>query len=115
VNQIAVVATLKPGAEEEARRLLAEGPPFDPEGQGFRRHAAFLSANEIVFVFEAPEVEWRLDDLVDEQWTPLVQRAFDAWRPLLDGYPRLARVAYAWPDDAGDRAASTSRAESGGA
>lgn len=95
-GQIAIVATLRPGMEEEARRLIGGGPPFDPTERGFGRHTIFLSANEVVFVFEAAEVEWRLDDLVDDPFEHLTQEAMRAWGEIVDGPPRIARVVYEW-------------------
>jgi hypothetical protein len=103
MSQLAIIATLRPGAEERARLLLDQGPPFDPVERGFARHTVFLSANEIVFVFEAPEVTWRLDDLVDRQFDVVMQDAFEAWRPVIDGPPRIARVAYDWADESASR------------
>jgi hypothetical protein len=60
----------------------------------------FLSAEEVVFVFEGNEVEWVVDGLVDEpfQWDLLT--AFEEWRPLIDGHPRIARAAYSWAEPA---------------
>ncbi len=96
--QVAIVVTLKSGAEERARTLIAEGAPFDPAATGFTRHTIFLSAGEVVFVFEGSEVEWRLDELVDRPFS-LVRDTLDRWRPLVAGPPRIARVAYAWEAD----------------
>ena len=48
-------------------------PPFDPEELGLHRHGAYLTAREVVFVFEAPEVEWIVNDLVDD---PVLSSAF---------------------------------------
>ena len=93
--QIGIVATLRAGAEEVAREIIERGPPFDPSARGFTRHTILLSANEVVFVFEAPEAEWRLDELVDDPFGD-VRQALDAWRPLVDGPPRIARPAYVW-------------------
>ena len=98
--QLAIVATLKSGAEVSARELIEAGPPFDLAAAGFTRHTVFLSAGEVVFVFEAPEVQWRLDELVDEPFG-LLPRAFEAWRPLVEGPPRIARTAFAWEPAAG--------------
>jgi hypothetical protein len=53
----------------------------------------------VIFVFEAHEVEWIIDDIVNEPFRWTVSDAFEAWRPLLDGSPRIARVAYAWERD----------------
>jgi hypothetical protein len=96
MNQVAIVVTLKPDAADKARQLLEHGPPFDPAHHGFERHSVFLSANELVFVFEGPEVEWKLDDLVDDPLGATVREALDAWRPLVAGEPRVARTAYSW-------------------
>jgi hypothetical protein len=93
VGRFAVVARLQPGAEERARELIAQGPPFDPEAAGVERHVVFLSYGEVVFVFEGEGIEWALDDVLD---SPLRPPAFDAWRPLLDGPPRLAREVFSW-------------------
>jgi len=93
--QVAIVVTLESGAEERARQLIEQGPPFDPTTSGFTRHTIFLSAGEVVFVFEGREVEWRLDELVDRPFS-LVRDALEHWRPLVGGPPRLARVAYEW-------------------
>ena len=96
MERIAIVARLKECAEPRAAELLAAGPPFDPDEEGLESHAVYLSAGEAVFVFEGPEVEWIVDDLVGDpfRW-PLLQ-AFEAWRSLVDGDPRIARAVYAW-------------------
>lgn len=96
MEQIAIVVRLKDGMNERARTLIANGAPFDPGEEGLTRHAVYLSSHEVVFVFEAHEVEWIVDDVVTEPFRWTVSEAFDAWRPLIDGEPRIARVAYAW-------------------
>lgn len=98
--QVAIVVTLGGEAEERARELIEDGPPFDPADSGFTRHTIFLSAGEVVFVFEGPEVEWRLDELVDRPFS-LVRDALERWRPLVSGPPRIARVVYAWESESG--------------
>ena len=100
MEQIAIVARLKPGAEPQAARLLAEGPPYDPEANGLARHTVYLSADEVVFVFEGKEVEWIIDGLIDEPFHWALLDALEAWRPLLAENPRIARPAYAWARDA---------------
>lgn len=96
MEQIALIARLKPGAEPAAAELIAQGPPFDVSDSGLLRHTVFLSADEVLFVFEGHEVEWIVDRLVDEpfQW-PLLA-AMDEWRPLLVDHPRIARCRYSW-------------------
>ncbi len=96
VNRLAIVARLKDGAEGRAAELIDRGPPFDPASIGFERHYVFLSATEVVFVFEGPEVEWLVDDLVDNPFRWPVAEAFEEWRPLVEGPPRIARERYVW-------------------
>jgi hypothetical protein len=96
VNRVAIIARLKDGAEQQAADLLAEGPPFNPQERGLESHAAYLSAGEVMFVFDGPEVDVILDEMVENPFEPGLISAFDAWRPLIDGNPRIARLAYEW-------------------
>jgi hypothetical protein len=48
--------------------LLEHGPPFDPAERGFARHAVYLLAGEVVFVLGAGEVEWIVDEIVNESF-----------------------------------------------
>jgi hypothetical protein len=100
MEQLAIVARLKRGTEPRAAELIAEGAPFDPHGIGLRRHAIFLSAGEVVFVFEGDQVEWKVDRLIDEPFHWDVLAAFDDWRGIIAGQPRIARLAYSWADPA---------------
>jgi hypothetical protein len=96
VEQLAIVARLKSGAGPQAAKLIAEGPPFDPAESGLTRHAVYLSSGEVIFVFEGHQVEWIVDGMIDDPFQWLVVDALDAWRPLIEGQPRIARPAYAW-------------------
>jgi hypothetical protein len=96
VDRLAFVARLKSGSEERAAELLAEGAPFDPEGSGFDRHSVFLSATEVVFVFEGKEVDALVDDLIENPFRSRVSDAFDKWRPLIEDRPRIARERFFW-------------------
>ena len=96
MRQVAIIVRLKEGAETRAAELLETGPPFDPAERGFERHAVYLSATDVVFVFEGPEVDSILDDLVGEPFSWLLSDALDEWRALVDGPPRIARAAYSW-------------------
>jgi hypothetical protein len=100
MRRLTIVARLKSGANADAERLIAEGPPFAPDDLGFERHFVFLTATEAVFLFEGPSVEWVVDDLVSD---PVASAAFAPWRPLLDGPPRLAREVFAWTHEAFDQ------------
>jgi hypothetical protein len=93
VNRLMIIARLREGAHQEAENLIAAGPPFDLEGLGFHRHAAYLTAGEVVFLFEAPEVEWIVNDIVDD--VP-ISAAFGPWYNLIDGPPRLAHERFYW-------------------
>ena len=96
IRNVAIIARLKSGAEQQAAELLAQGPPFDPGEIGLHRHVAYLSADEVVFVFEGAEVDVVLDDLVGYPFGPTLRAAFDRWRPLVEEPPRIARPAYEW-------------------
>ena len=91
--RLMIVGRLKDGAHDEAETLLAQGPPFEPEEFGFHRHGAYLTAGEVVFLFEAPEVEWIVNDIVDD---PVMASAFAPWRELIEGTPRLAHERFHW-------------------
>jgi hypothetical protein len=93
MNRLMIVARLREGAHGEAEALLRMGPPFDPEELGFHRHAAYLTAGEVVFVFEAPEVEWIVNEIVDDS---VIAAALEPWRPIIDGAPRLAHERFYW-------------------
>jgi hypothetical protein len=93
MKRLVIVARLRGDAHDEAEVLLKEGPPFDPEARGLERHAAYLTAGEVVFVFEGPEVEWIVNDMIDD---PRIATFFEPWEKLIDGPPRLAHERYYW-------------------
>jgi hypothetical protein len=96
VERLALIARLRPGTEEQAAQLVAGGPPFDPGERGLAQHTVYLSAGEVVFVFEGDEVEWIVEEMVQEPGGGAVASALAAWRDLVDGPPRIGRVAYSW-------------------
>jgi hypothetical protein len=100
MDKVAIVARLKPGAEPRAGELLSGGVPFEVEESGLERHVVYLSAGEVVFVFEGPDVDSIVDSLISEPFHWPLLRAFEAWRPLIEGNPRIARPAYEWGHDA---------------
>jgi len=93
MTRLVLVARLLPGAHAKAADLLELGPPFDPARVGMARHFAFLTGEEVVFLFEGPEVEWTVDDLVDH---PIVAASLEPWKKLVEGSPRIAPELYAW-------------------
>jgi hypothetical protein len=96
MDQLAIVARLKGGAEPRAAQLLGQGAPFDAEESGLDHHSVYLSSGEVVFVFEGPEVDAVVDSLVSEPFHWPLLHALDEWRPLIEGNPRIARPAYSW-------------------
>jgi hypothetical protein len=99
VERLALIARLKPGSVPRAKELIAKGPPFDPRESGFVRHSIYLSATEVIFVFEAHEVEWLVNSLVYEPFHWMLQEALGEWRPLVEGQPRMAREEFFWERD----------------
>ncbi len=92
-TRLVLVARLLPGSERRAEAILEAGPPFDPARVGMTRHCAFLTGGEVVFLFEGPEIEWTVDDLVNH---PIVAAALEPWRKIADGEPRVAEELYSW-------------------
>lgn len=92
MQRLAVVAKLRPGAGEEAARLIELGPPFDLEKSGMERHTVFLAPDTVVFVFEGGNASAVLNALSG----PDEQSVLGAWEPLLSETPTLAREAYSW-------------------
>jgi hypothetical protein len=93
MNRLMIVARLRDDAHDEAEVLLREGPPFDPAELGLERHSAYLTAGEVVFVFEGPEVEWIVNEIVDD---PAIAFYFGPWEKLIEGTPRLAHERFYW-------------------
>lgn len=99
MERVAIVARLRPGAAGQARELVGSGPPFELDHSGIERHSVFVSTDEVVFVFEGRQVEWTVDELIDGPFHHKLQRAFDQWRTIVDGLPRIAREEFRWGDD----------------
>jgi hypothetical protein len=99
MERVAIIARLKEGSEQRARELVEAGAPFDLTGTGIVRHSVYVSRSEAVFVFEGHQVEWIVDQLVDEPFHDELQRALDQWREIVDGQPRVAREEFGWQLD----------------
>lgn len=91
-SRVVVIVPLKPGARARVRELLELGPPFDPESAGLERHQVFVTDQEAVFLFEAPDHS-ALDRLAK---SPSLRWAAAAWRDYVGGPTRLAELAYSW-------------------
>jgi hypothetical protein len=113
MERVAIVVRLKAGSGPCAAELIAAGPPFDLGQTGIVRHGVYLSAGEVVFVFEGHQVEWMVDDLIKDPFRPKIQSAFDGWRSIVDGSPRIAREQFGW--DAEEAVPSATEAIAGSA
>lgn len=96
MERLAIIAHLREGAEQRAVDLVGAGPPFDLAATGIVRHSVYISTTEVVFVFEGHEVEWIVDQLIDEPFHYELQRALEQWRAIIDGRPRVAREHFGW-------------------
>jgi hypothetical protein len=99
MERVAIIARLKEGTEQRAAELVGAGPPLDFTNTGIVRHSIYLSASEAVFVFEGHEVEWIVDQLIDEPFHYELHRALEQWREIVDGQPRVARERFGWQLD----------------
>jgi hypothetical protein len=99
MERVAIIARLKEGSEQRAAELVTAGPPFDLAATGIVRHSIYISTSEAVFVFEGHEVEWIVDELIDEPFHYELQLALDQWREIVEGQPRVARERYGWQFD----------------
>jgi hypothetical protein len=97
MSVLVVVAPLKPGSMDLARKLLDKGPPFALEDSRFDAHEVFLTPNEVVFVFEGDrEAGQTLSFDADD---PLIGEVARAWAECLLERPRVARSAFSWKRD----------------
>jgi hypothetical protein len=99
MERVAIIARLKEGSEQRAAELVAAGPPFDLSETGIVRHSIYISPSEAVFVFEGHEVEWIVDELIDEPFRHQLQLALEQWRAIVEGQPLIARERYGWQLD----------------
>jgi len=99
VERVAIVARLKEGSEQSAVDLVGAGPPFDLADTGIVRHSIYISATDVVFVFEGHEVEWIVDELIDEPFHYELHRALEEWREIVEGRPHVARERFEWQLD----------------
>lgn len=88
-----MVAPIKPGAADVARRLIEERPPFDLERLGLQRHHVLVSEREVVFFFEGEDATAIVEAL---SRSPAVLKAAVRWRSVLAGRPRLAQEQFGW-------------------
>jgi hypothetical protein len=112
MERVAIIAQLKEGSEQRVADLVGAGPPFDLADAGIVRHSVYISAHEAVFVFEGHEVEWSVDQLIDEPFHYELRRALLQWREIVDGQPRVARERFGWQLDEDESSAPSARERS---
>lgn len=93
MERVVVTARLKRGSEDAAADIVRAGPPYDPREIGLVRHGVYLGGSEVVFVFEGPNLEQELLDLLND---PATSAAFAVWGPLLEGSPSIAHELFYW-------------------
>ena len=91
--RVVVVVPIRRGVQEQARQLIAAGPPFDPESVSLEHHRVFVTDREVVFIFEGQDVRTTVERLIRR---PGVWKAAVAWKDCLAGPPRIADEAYSW-------------------
>ena len=92
-RRVAVVLPLRRDSQDAVRKLLAAGPPFDPELLGLDRHDVYLTSTEAIFVFESKLGADALEPLLQE---PDLWQSAAAWHDHLAGPPQLAEDVYSW-------------------
>ena len=92
-ERVELLVPIKRGSGAEVRRLVADGPPFDPAELGLDRHDVYLTDTEVRFVFEGPTIHDTLRHTLSDA---AVWRAGLAWRSHISGRPRL--VDHPTPD-----------------
>ena len=86
-------STTAAGSRQRAAEIIAGGAPYGLRLAGFERHSVFLADEAVVFVFEGPDIEGLVGDLVNDRAS---SAGFAVWAPLLQGTPVLAREEFHW-------------------
>src|ERR1041384_6473279 len=102
MERVALIAHLKEGSEQRAAELGSAGPPFELADTGMLRPSGYVSGQGVVFVCGGHEVEWIVDQLIDEPFHYELHRALEQWREIVDGRPRVARERFGWQFDEGE-------------
>jgi hypothetical protein len=88
-----VVLHIHPSSRDEVRKLLADGPPFDPELVSLEQHHVFLTDDAVYFLFEGANEAQLMERMLRR---PSMWRAYFAWREHIVGHPTVAETIYAW-------------------
>jgi hypothetical protein len=96
VSRVVVVASLRDGAAERAREIVAGGPPYELASTGLTAHGVYVTDREVVFLFEGESARQDVQRLIG---LPELWQTAAAWRDVLAGRPRVASEAFAWARD----------------
>jgi hypothetical protein len=92
-DRVVLVARLKAGERERAKKLLAEDvEPIVTEAE-VDRWVVFLSEGEVVFLFEGEGARESVLATLDD---PVMSTALAPWLPLFDGPLHRAYEARSW-------------------
>jgi hypothetical protein len=91
-NRLVVVLPLREGAQEDVRRLLDVGPPFDLAEVDLTQHQVFVTEREAIFVFDSDDET----DLAQLFHDPNVWAAATVWGEFAAGPARFAEEIFAW-------------------
>lgn len=94
-NKLAIVVPIREGQRETVREYLSEGPPFDLAAAGIDRHEAFLTENEVIFVFGASAGLSPLEHILAE---PEFWEVVSSWERVISAQPRAADIMFDWHD-----------------
>lgn len=93
MERLIVTLRLREGTQEQARELIAAGPPFDPADLGLARHTVSLGDDLVIFAFEGEDIELRVASLINDR---VSSASFGAWMLLFAPSPALAQEVYYW-------------------
>jgi hypothetical protein len=91
--RVAVVVPIRRGSSEQARELVAEGPPFNLASLELERHDVFVGEREVVFLLEGASAPAAVEALSQH---PALLKAALRWRRILAGPPRILRQRFGW-------------------
>ncbi len=92
-RRLAIVLPIREESRAAVLELVAGGPPFDPDALGLDRHEVYLTASEVVFIFESKLGADALEPLLSD---PGLWQSAAAWHEHLAGPPHVAEDVFSW-------------------
>lgn len=91
MERVVLIASLKPGAREQALDLLERSAASGDQEPVAQRQGVFLSDREAIFFFEGREAGLSVHELIND---PVRSTVISPWLPLFAGPLHVAREAY---------------------